>query len=145
MPELVAIAYEDETVADRAVEEVHRCGGDLLVDPDASSVLVCARDGACHLTISGRAGATTRWPEFWGTLLEVLLSDDAPAAIETPFQRRLLPRLRPGTSILLMAVPCDAKERVLEALSHFEGHALSHRLADDLPGRWTIRDLGFAD
>jgi len=144
MPELVAIAYEDETVADRAVEEVHRCSEDILVDPDASSVLVCERDGACRRTISGRAGATTRRPEFWGALLEILLSDDAPIAIETPFQRRLLLLLRPGTSILLMAVPCESKELALDALSHFDGQALSQRLADDLPGRWTMRDLGFA-
>lgn len=129
MPELVAIAYEDETVADRAIEELHRCD-ELLVDPDAASVLVCERDGTCRLTISRRAGATTHWTEFWGTLLEALLSDGGPEVIEAPFRARLLELLRPRTSILLLAAPDDGSARALAALSHFEGEALGHPLAD---------------
>jgi uncharacterized membrane protein len=129
MPELLAIAYEDETVADRAADELRRCAGELLVDPDASSVLICERDGTCRLTISRQAGAQAHWSEFWGTLLEGLLSDDDRGAIDALFRSRLLLLLRPGTSILLMAVPDDGEGQALEALSHFEGQALSQRLA----------------
>jgi len=93
MPELVAIAYEDETVADRDVEEVHRC--------------------------------KRRPPGGPGRLLGARLRA----------RRGLL--LRPETSILLPAVTCGSKEQVLEALGH--------RLADDLPGRWTLRDLRFSN
>lgn len=139
MPELVTIAYEDETVADRAVEELQRCGEGLLVDPDASSVLVCERDGSCQLTTSRRAGATAHWSEFWGALLEDLLSGEGPGAIDVPFRNRLRALLRPGTSMLLLAAPSGGGRRALDALSHFEGRALSHRLADDLPEQWDAR------
>jgi uncharacterized membrane protein len=130
MTELVAIAYEDEDVADRAVEELERCGEELLVDADASAVLVCERDGTCRLTISRQAGAAGHWSEFWGSLLEALLGDDhAPGPIEPEFRRRLVRLLRPGTSILLLAVPDGGRGRALEALGHFDGRALGQRLA----------------
>jgi|GEM_PF-4596518 len=67
MPELVAIAYEDETAADRAVEEVGRCAEELLIDPDATAVIVCERDGDCLLTISRRADTATSRPTCPGT------------------------------------------------------------------------------
>lgn len=134
MPELVAIAYEEENAAVRAVEELRRCGEEVPIDHDASAVLICARDGRCEMTISTETDATTNWSEFWGALLESVLGD-GPVGIETYFRNELLSRLWPGASMLLLVVPTDRKERVLAAVSHFEGEALSYRLADDLPGR----------
>ncbi|MBS1676346.1 MAG: hypothetical protein JST08_03070 [Actinobacteria bacterium] len=125
MPELVAIAYDDETVADCAIEELRRCGEELGLDPDASAVLVCERDGTCRLTTSRHADAQARWAEFWGAFLEALLSqEDDPAAIDGRFRGRLLPMLRPGASVLLLSMPGGGEERVLRALSHFGGRSL---------------------
>lgn len=134
MPELVAIAYEDETVANRAAEELDRCGGELLVDPDASSILVCERDGSCRLTTSRRADATSHWCEFWAALLDALLGDGGPVGLPSRFRHGLLALLPPGSSALLLVAPGDRRNRAVEALSHFGGRALSHRLARDLPG-----------
>ncbi|MBS1880649.1 MAG: DUF1269 domain-containing protein [Actinobacteria bacterium] len=128
MPELVAITFEDETGADRAAEELGRCREELLVDPDASAVLVCERDDSCRLTTRRRADATSQWCEFWGAMLDALPSSADPMAMELRFRKRLLAQLRPGSSALLLVAPDGGRERAVEALSHFGGRALSHRL-----------------
>jgi hypothetical protein len=144
MPELVASAYEDESLADRTGEEPCRGREELLIDPDASSVLICERDEGCRLTTSHRAHTTAHWSEFWGALLDALLDGSGPPPIEDRHRIRLLALLRPGTSILLLVAPSGGAARTVDALSHFEGRALCHRLADDLPGPWNAgsRDLG---
>jgi len=138
MPELVAIAYEEEAAADRAVEEVGRCRDELLIDPDAAAVLVCERDGDCLLTISRRADTASHWSEFWGALHDALLSGAVPVGLGARFRSQLSTLLRPGTSALLLVAPNGGKERALEALSHFEGHAFSCDLAADLPTHWEV-------
>jgi len=142
MPELVAIAYTDGSAADQAADELRRGSDELHVEPDASSVLVCERDGSCLLTTSRHADATAQWSTFWGVLLGALLSSDTPAAVDARFRGRLQALLRPGTSVLLLAVPREAKVRVLEALSHFGGEALSCELADVAPGGWATWPAG---
>jgi uncharacterized membrane protein len=132
MPELVAIAYEEEDAAGRAVEELRRCGEEVPIDPDAAAVLICARDGRCEMTISTEAEVTKGWNEFWGALLESLLGE-GPVEIEMYFRKELLARLWPGASMLLLVVPPARKERVLASVSHFEGEAISYRLAEGLP------------
>lgn len=143
MPELVAIAYRDETVADQAIQELHRGCDELLMEPDASSVLICERDGSCRLTTSRRAGASAHWSKFWGVLLGALLGGDDAAAIDPLFRGQVRALLRPGTSMLLLAAPRVGKQRVLDALSHFGGEPLTCELAYDLPGRWDVRGLRF--
>ncbi len=143
MPELVAIAYRDETVADRAAEELRRCCEELLIDPDASSVLVCERDGSYRLTTSRRSGAVAHWSKFWGVLLGAIQGSEDSATIELRFRSHLRALLRPGTSMLLLAAPCFGKQRAIDALSHFGGESLSCLLATDLPERWDVRGLRF--
>jgi uncharacterized membrane protein len=132
MPELVAIAYEDDNAAVRAIDELRRCGEEVPIDDDAAAVLICARDGRCEMTISTEADVTTHRSEFWGALLESLFGG-GPVEIETYFRNELLARLWPGASMLLLVVPAADKERVLAAVSHFDGEVLSHRLGEDLP------------
>ena len=69
MPDLIAIAYLEETIAARAEEELKRRADDLQIDPDAISVIVCERGGACQLTTSRHSGATANWSKFWGCSL----------------------------------------------------------------------------
>lgn len=123
MHELIAIAYRDETTADRAFDELQRSAERLRIDPDAASVLICERDGSCRLTTSRHGGATTHWSAFWGALLEALLDDGRPTAIDGGFRRRLRSLLVPGTSMLLVAAAPTGKHGVLDALSHFGGDA----------------------
>jgi uncharacterized membrane protein len=133
MPELVAIAYEDETAADRAVVELRRCAAEVPIDREASAALVCGRDGHCQLTITAQADASDHWSEMWGVLLESLLGA-GPIEIERYFRNELMARLWPGASMLLLVVPADRKQRALAAVSQFGGQPLSYRLADDLRG-----------
>lgn len=143
MPELVAIVYADESLADRAAQEMRRCGEDLLVDQDAFSVLVCERDGSCQLTTSRRPGAVAHWSKFWGVLLGAIQGGEESAALEVRFRSRLRALLRPGSSVLLLAVLRVGRQRLLNALSHFGGEAISCPLPVDLPQRWNVRGLRF--
>lgn len=129
MPELVAIAYEDENAADRAVAELRRCAAEVPIDREASAALICGRDGHCQLTISAQADASDHWSEMWGVLVESLLGAGQ-VEIERYFRNELMARLWPGTSMLLLVVPPDRKQRALAAVSQFGGHALSYRPAE---------------
>jgi uncharacterized membrane protein len=140
MPEIVAIAYQDQTVAERAAEELRRCGAGLLIDPDAFSVIVCQRDGGCQSTTNHQATATSQWSELWGALLDALLGDGESAAIDATSRERLRARLWPGSSALLLAVPRGGKQRALHALSHFDGQALDVLLTARVRERFDARD-----
>lgn len=134
MHELIAIAYRDETTADRAFDELQRSAEWLRIDPDAASVLICERDGSCRLTTSRHGGATTHWSAFWGALLEALLDDGRPTAIDGDSRRRLRSLLVPGTSMLLVAAAPPAKRSVLDALSQFGGDAVGCTLPAEPAG-----------
>ncbi len=134
MLELVAITYRDETVADRAIDELWRDAELLAIDPDAAAVLICERDGSCRLTTSRHGGATTHWSAFWGALLEALLEDGRPTTIDAEFRRRLRSLLWPGTSMLLVAAAPAGKRPVLDALSQFGGDVTSCTLTAEPAG-----------
>jgi len=140
----VAIAYEDEILAGRAAAEVGRCAADLALDPDATSVAICERDGGVQLTTSRRSGATAHWSEFWGVLLDAVLNGDSEAdALGREFPARLRRALRPGTSVLLVAPTPGREEALLEVLSPLDGERLTCALPTDLPRRWGVRGLRF--
>jgi hypothetical protein len=139
--QLMAITYGDEIGAARAEEEIDRCAGALRVDPDATSVAVCGRDGSVSLTTSRRPDATAHWSEFWGVMLATLMNDDAAEALDRQFAVRLRRALVPGTSVLLLAVPASRRPAVLEALSPLAGREIACVLPADLPRRWGVDDL----
>lgn len=80
MGQLIAIAYGDETLAGRAAEEVARCIEELPVEPDATSVVVCERDGSVQLTTSRRPGATEHWSRFWSLRVDAVMNGGPGAA-----------------------------------------------------------------
>jgi len=133
MPHLFAITYPDETLATRAAEEAGRCAGDLGIDPDAVSVVVCGHDGSCRLTTSRRPGATAQWSGFWSGLLGTVTGEEESAGIDPGFRAGMRARLRPGTSALLIALSGAARGRALDALSPYGGEVLSCEIRDD-PG-----------
>jgi uncharacterized membrane protein len=141
----MAITYEDEIRAGQAAEEIGRCADDLLIDPDATSVAICERDGSVRLTTSRRPGATAHWSKFWGVLLGAVMNGgEASDPLDDDFRARLRLALVPGSSVLLLAVASARRPAVLEVLSPLEGDEIACALADDLPHRWGIDGLSFA-
>ena len=129
MSRLVAIAYTEETLAGRAAEEIDRCADRLLIDPDATSVLICERNGKVRLTTSRRPGATAPWSALWGELLELVVGPGkAPSAIDNDFSKQLRGALEPGTSALLIALDGAPAEPVLETLSPLGGRPIAGSL-----------------
>lgn len=143
MRRLMAITYEDEIRAGRAAEEIGRCADELLIDPDATAVAICERDGSVRLTTSRRPGATAHWSEFWGVLLEAVHGGEGADALPGDFPARLRLALAPGTSVLLLVVPTRRMAAVLEVLSPLGGEEIACTLPDDLPRRWGIDGLSF--
>jgi uncharacterized membrane protein len=131
MPDLIAIAYPEETVAPQAAEELERCADDLRVDPDAVGVIVCERDGSSRLTTSRRPGATAGWSRFWGVLMGVVMGEVEITGFDPEFRDRINEMLSPGTSVLFVLVGGVRPERAIEALSQYGGTALECPLARD--------------
>jgi uncharacterized membrane protein len=131
MPDLIAIAYIEETVAGQAAEELERRVDDLPIDPDAIGVIVCERDGSCQLTTSRHPGATAAWSKFWGVLLGVVMGEVEMSGIDSSFRKQIKRMLKPGTSILFIVVGRLKPERVMEAVSQYGGTALKCSLAED--------------
>jgi uncharacterized membrane protein len=143
LSELFAIVYPDESSAGRAAEEVERCAEELAIDPDAASTVICEHDGNCRLTTSRRAGATTDWSRFWGILPGLILDGGERPEIDPQFRTGLRRLIRPGTSVLLIAVPAAVRAQVLEALRQFGGTVLRCDLEGDASERSNLADLRF--
>lgn len=143
MSQLVAIAYPDETLAPRAIEEVERCADELLIDPDSAAYLICERDSSCQLTTSRRPGATAHWSKFWGMFLAAVTSDQGAAAIDSQFVRQLRDALSPGASVALVAIPKKRASQLLDALSPLGGKTITCNLTADLLQRWDVQGVTF--
>lgn len=129
----MAITYEDATRAGRAAEEIDRCAAELLIDPDATAVAICERDGSLQLTTSRRPGATAHWSGFWGVVLAAVMDGDGGAGLlGEDFPARLRLALVPGASALLLAVAASRRPLVLEVLSPLAGAEIACPLPDDL-------------
>jgi uncharacterized membrane protein len=136
MPDLIVIAYPDETIAGQAAEELER-RVDLLIDPDAIGVIVCERDGSYQLTTSRHPGATAAWCKFWGALLGVVTGEVAMSGIDPGFWEQIRAMLQPATSILFVAVGRSRPERAVEALSQYGGAVLNCSLGGaDMAELW---------
>jgi uncharacterized membrane protein len=139
MPDLIAIAYGDETIAGQAAEELERRADELSIDPDAVGVVVFERDGgSCQLTTSRHPGATAAWSKFWGALLGVAMGECEMSGIDLSFREQVKGMLKPGTSVLFIVVGRVSPERAIEALSQYGGTALKCSLAKD--GMAELRD-----
>jgi uncharacterized membrane protein len=137
MPELIAIAYSDETLAGQAAAELERCAAELPIDPDAVGVIACERSGSCQLMTSCHPGATAAWSKFWGALIGVVMNEAEPSEIDADFRRRVRAALKPATSVLFVAVGGEVRVEVLEAVSQYGGESFSCALcAEATAGLW---------
>ena len=137
MPELIVIAYTDQTAAAQAAAELDRCAAEISLDPDAVGVIVGERDGKLQLLTSRHPGATAAWSRFWGVLFGVLMNEAEPSELDRSFRQRVKGLLGPGSSVLLVAVDRVRPETVLAAVSQYGGNTLTCPLGDDTAaGLW---------
>jgi uncharacterized membrane protein len=141
MPDLIAIAYAEETIAGQAAEELERRADDLPIDPDAIGVIVCERDGSYQLTTSRHPGATAAWSKFWGVLLGVVMGEVEMSGIDSSFPEQIKSMLKPATSVLFVVVGRSRPEWAVEALSQYGGTTLKCSLErDDMAELWGALD-----
>jgi uncharacterized membrane protein len=133
MPDLIVIAYTDETVAAQAAAELDRCSTEIGLDPDAIGVIVGERDGKHHFLTSSHPGAAAAWSSFWGVVFGALMNEAEPSELDRGFRQRVKGLLQPGSSAVLVAVDRVSPATVLAAVSQYGGRHLSCRLEDRPP------------
>jgi len=125
MPELIAIAYAEETVAAQAAAELDRCAAEIRLDPDAIGVIVAERNGNHQLLTSRHPGATAAWSRFWGVIFSVVMNEAEPSQLDLSFRQQVKGLLRPGSSVLLVAVKQVTEGTILAAVSQYGGKPLT--------------------
>src|SRR5256885_13742771 len=74
MSDLIAIGYPDETTADAAADEARRLAQDLIIQPDATAVMVRGKEGKNHTHTSHHmVGGGATWGMFWGMPFGLLI------------------------------------------------------------------------
>lgn len=138
MPELIAIAYTEETIAAQAAAELGRCAAEIPLDPDAIGVIVAEKNGNHQLLTSRHPEATAAWSRFWGVVFDVVMNEAEPSGLDLSFRQRVKGLLGPGSSALLVAVRRVSRETVLTAVSQYGGKPLTCPLgADVTAGLWS--------
>jgi uncharacterized membrane protein len=155
MSELVAIAFDGAQEADRVLSELYRLQTEDLVDLADAVVVVAQPEGKIDLKqcmdLAG-AGAVSGGlsGSLWGTLVGLLflnplagfavgglagvgawaLSDSFDDfGIDEQFVRSLAKKMKPNTSALFVLVRKAQPEKVLAALSHFDGDIIRTSLS----------------
>jgi uncharacterized membrane protein len=137
MPELIAIAYTEETVAAQAAAELDRCAAEIPLDPDAIGVIVAEKNGNHQLLTSRHPGATAAWSRFWGIIFSVVMNEAEPSELDLSFRQQVKGLLRPGSSVLLVAVKRVTGETILATVSQYGGKPLTCPLgAEATTGLW---------
>jgi uncharacterized membrane protein len=137
MPELIAIGYTEETVAAQAAAELDRCAAEIPLDPDAIGVIVAEKNGNHQLLTSRHPGATIAWSRFWGVIFGVVMNETEPSGLDLSFRQQVKGLLRPGSSVLLVAVRRVAPETILSAVSQYGGKSLTSPISAEVTaGLW---------
>jgi len=137
MPELIAIAYTEETIAAQAAAELDRCAAEISLDPDAIAVIVAEKNGNHQLLTSRHPGATAAWSRFWGAIFTLVMNEAEPSDLDLTFRQQVKGMLRPGSSVLLVAVKRVTKETILGTVSQYGGKPLTCPLGTEATaGLW---------
>jgi uncharacterized membrane protein len=150
MADLIAIGYNDETTADKAVAEVHRLESDLIVEADAVAAIVRDAGGNFHVhtTHAPSTGGGATWGMFWGLLFGILFfipilgmavgagmgalfGHMGHNAVDNEFQDQVRDMLKPGTSALFMIVEKVTPDKAVAALSQYGGTVLKTSLSEE--------------
>jgi uncharacterized membrane protein len=153
MSNLVAIAYDDESTAEKVLETLRRMQARHLIDLEDAVWVTHSPDGKVKLhqnvntTAAGAAGGA-----LWGTLIGLLffmplvglavgagtgaiagkLTD---VGVDDKLAKTLGEKLRPGTSALLVLVRSVTADKVLPELRQFGGHLIQSSLPSGAEAR----------
>jgi uncharacterized membrane protein len=149
MADLIAIGYADTTTAVRAMEEVEKLEGDLVIQADAVAAIIRNEDGKYKTVTNAHAvGAGATWGMFWGFLFGLLffipvlgmavgagmgaiMGKIAKSGIDKQFEEQVRDMLKPGTSALFMVVEQMTQDKAMAALSEFGGTVIKTSLSDE--------------
>lgn len=155
MAELVAVAFDGQDEADRALNELTRLQKEYLIDLEDAVVATRGPDGKVRLKqtmdMTGRGAATGGlWGGMWGVLVGLLFMNPliglitgaafgagagavsgslVDYGINDDFMKSLAETIRPNTSALFVLVRKVQPEKVLEEMSRFRGRLLRSSLS----------------
>ena len=157
MADLVCVAFDDPTTADRALTELTVLQNEYLIELKDACVVVRSPDGDVHLhqavplvRSSALAGGTSG--ALWGTLIGLLflnpLAGMAVGAgvgaasgalagklsdygIPDDFIKELGSTIKPNSSALFLLVQKVTADKVLARMTEFKGHVLKTSLSDE--------------
>lgn len=157
MADLVCVAFEDPTTADRALTELTALQKEYLIELKDACVVVRSPDGEVHLhqafqlVKSGAlAGGTSG--ALWGTLIGLLFLNPLAGlavgagvgaasgalagklsdyGIPDDFIRELGSKIKPSSSALFLLVQKVTADKVLPRMKDFKGHVLKTSLSDE--------------
>jgi uncharacterized membrane protein len=151
MATLVAIAYPDQTTAERARQTVQDLEADLIIQADQVAAISCDEQGKYHVTTT-HGGASTgggaMWGGFWGLLfgllffipfaglaigagLGALFGHLGENAIDKEFQQQVRDEVNPGTSALFMIIEQATPDKAIDALKQYGGTVIRTSLSDE--------------
>jgi len=151
MATLVAIAYPDQTTAERARQTVQDLEADLIIQADQVAAISCDEQGKYHVTTT-HGGASTgggaMWGGFWGLLfgllffipfaglaisagLGALFGHLGENAIDKEFQEQVRDEVKPGTSALFMIIEQATPDKAIDALKQYGGTVIRTSLSDE--------------
>ena len=157
MADLICVAFDDPTTADRALTELTALQKEYLIELKDACVVVRTPDGEVHLHQSVplvKTGALTGGTSgaLWGTLIGLLFLNPlagmaigaaAGAAsgalagklgdygINDGFIRELGAKIKPNSSALFLLVQKVTADKVLPRMAGFKGHVLRTSLPDE--------------
>jgi uncharacterized membrane protein len=153
MADLICVAFDDPTTADRALTELTALQKEFLIELKDACVVVRTPDGEVHLHQSVplvKTGALTGGTSgaLWGTLVGLLflnplagLAIGAAAGalagklsdygIPDDFIKQLGSTIKPNTSALFLLVQKVTADKVLPRVAAYKGHVLKTSLPDD--------------
>jgi uncharacterized membrane protein len=157
MADLICVAFDDPTTADRALTELTALQKEYLIELKDACVVLRTPDGEVHLHQSVplvKTGALTGGASgaLWGTLIGLLflnplagmaLGAAAGAAsgalagklsdygINDNFIKELGNKIKPNSSALFLLVQKVTADKVLPRLAGFKGQVLKTSLPDD--------------
>jgi uncharacterized membrane protein len=161
MAELLVVAFDNSSDADRALDELRRLQREYLIDLEDAVVAVRRGDGGVELkqsvSLVGPGAATGGlWGGLWGTLVGMLFLNPLVGfalgsmvgagtgalsaklvdyGINDDFIRSLGKTLQPDTSALFVLVRKAQPEKVLSELSRFRGRVLRSSLSPEQEAR----------
>jgi uncharacterized membrane protein len=151
MATLVAIGYDDQGTAERALETVQQLESQLVIQADEVAAISRDPEGRLHVHSGHGAGATVGGAavgSFWGFLfgllffipfaglavgagMGALFGHFGEKGIDKTFQQQVRDHLKPGTSALFMVIDQVTPDKAIAALQQYGGTVIRTSLSDD--------------